>query len=894
MTRSGEHMKRKTKKRIKGRRFANLFYQFFHSARVLLSACSILIICSFVVCSITACSKKETSEETDSSGFDQSRGCELLETEQLPDAPEGLSVKGMKLVSETDSYALYLDTATSDLAVLEKSSQKITHSNPFRAGNMEEDEVRRGLYGSVLELNYTNLAGKTGKYNSYTNSVQLEQFTYYKIDHGVRIVYVLGLDESKRILPPVLSVETYNRILDKLSEDEKADFKPMFRLLKQDKLNKAEKDSLLEKYPKLQTDNLYVQRELKKYDKNLLEQILKTHGFTLEEVEAEIEYAGFEREESNVIFTVPVDAAIDEQGFTASVDLAFLEEPEEFKITTLTLLRGFGATQAEEGFLFIPDGSGVLYDLVSTDSTVYSKQLYGADPVISAPYQTGYLEQAILPVFGISAGEQSLFAVIEEGAAVSSVVVNSKTPMIPFACACPEITVNAKDYQDYGNLKTNPSGLVLPADPPTANIKVRYFFLNHPDVTYAEMAVLYRNYLLDSGVLNGKKSTEKTPFYVELPGAIQKQTQTAGIPYNKYYALTSYKQAQELLTRLLEQGANGLRLRYTGCLNGGIFNSVIQEAEFVKALGSKNEREELLAFAKEHGIEVFFEAEFTKVYKDGYFDGFKYSRDAARQLDHKVAITGRYNPSSLAMEKAGRAYLLSPVQMLSAAQTFFKDDKDFNGAGVSVGSVGRMLASDYKVGASFTREKSEEYYQKLLYLAEQTAGKVMTEKGNFYTWKAVSDIVDLPIGGSDMFSQQQAVPFVPMVLHGFVDYAGMPLNLASDFQYELLKAIETGAGIYVQAMYAEDLIVVDTEYDYMYSMNYKNMLEDAVKIYQEAAAVLDQVAGELMSAHEKVAEHGYAVTYENGIQILVNYAEEAFTYEGTKVPARGYAVREVR
>ncbi|MBE5965938.1 MAG: hypothetical protein E7255_03080 [Lachnospiraceae bacterium] len=854
----------------------------------------ILAVVAGIVINISGCSKTDHASEADT--LKKGWGQEKLNLDQLMDAPVDSSAKGMKKITKNINYALYIDPDTADMAVYDNKAGIYLHSNPVR--NIEDlslDEVQQGLYGSMIEVNYTNLSGKMSRYSSYIDSVLLGQYDFYPIENGVRILYTLGMDESKRMIPPVLSVKSYEKILNQLEDDEKQDFRPLFRRIKHDSIAKEEKDALLNAYPILKTEDIYILREITKYDKDILEDILKAHAYTLEDIEAEMEYAGYERDDSNVVFTIPVDLQIDDQGLVAGIDCSFIKRSGDYKVTDISLLRGFGATNENDGFIFLPDGSGILLDLVGDKPMVYSKQVYGANQAISAPYQTENVIQNIMPVFGISSGKNALFGIIERGAGLTSIAATVRSNTTPLACVEAKITVNDMDYQDYQGLKTNPSGLVLPADDPEATVSVRYFLMKEENVSYSRMADLYRNYLAEKGVLKKQDNPAKvTPCYIEMPGSIKKNTMVVGVPVKKDFALTSYKQAEAILEQLLENGVKGMKFRYTGWVNDGLHNSVYDRPGFIKALGSKKELRHLLAYVKENSIHVFLDTEFNYVYTDKAFDGFRYNEDASRQLDHKVAVAGRYDPATLRMLSNEKCYLVSPDAMLKFSVSFFSKLNQLNfDTGISLGSMGRSLNGDYKAGHTVTRDRSEKIYQSIFADVGKNYTDILTEKGNAYSWAYVSDIVDLPIGGSDSYVQAQAVPFVQMVLHGYVDYASMPLNLASNLTYETLKAIETGSGIYAQMMYADDMVVVDTAYDAMYSLHYENQLPEVAAVYKKVAAVLDQVAGEEIINHQKFDPGVYGTTYSNGKQIIVNYRDQDWQSDGILVKGKSYVVMEV-
>jgi hypothetical protein len=94
-------------------------------------------------------------------------------------------------------------------------------------------------------------------------------------------------------------------------------------------------------------------------------------------------------------------------------------------------------------------------------------------------------------------------------------------------------------------------------------------------------------------------------------------------------------------------------------------------------------------------------------------------------------------------------------------------------------------------------------------------------------------------------------------------------------------------------MYAEDMVVVDTAYDDMYSLHYENQLLEVAAVYKNVAAVLDQVAGEEIINHQKLDSGVYGTTYSNGKQIIVNYRNQDWQSDGILVKGKNYAVMEV-
>lgn len=96
-----------------------------------------------------------------------------------------------------------------------------------------------------------------------------------------------------------------------------------------------------------------------------------------------------------------------------------------YPLTSVALLRFFGAADStEEGYIFVPDGSGALIYLNNgkTNQTLYSEPVYGRDGALPTGERLPYEKKTNhLPVFGMKRGNQAFLAVIEEGEALAQI-----------------------------------------------------------------------------------------------------------------------------------------------------------------------------------------------------------------------------------------------------------------------------------------------------------------------------------------------------------------------------------------------------------------------------------------------------------------------------------------
>ena len=128
------------------------------------------------------------------------------------------------------------------------------------------------------------------------------------------------------------------------------------------------------------------------------------------------------------------------------------------------------------------------------------------------------------------------------------------------------------------------------------------------------------------------------------------------------------------------------------------------------------------------------------------------------------------------------------------------------------------------------------------------------------------------------------------MIRGYIEFAGESLNLSQDYETTLLKSVETGAGLYFQWMYEDNSVLKNTDYDYLYSVNYESWLTQAIQDYTRVNEIFEKLQGQTIKSHEKLQENVYLVTYESGTQIAVNYNEYSVMINQTVVNAKDFAV----
>lgn len=121
---------------------------------------------------------------------------ENVQTEQV----QSEMLKGFDKVAENSNILLYINNSTSDIALVDKSSNSLWWSNPV---DRNSDTFAKGTFkmnlSSHILLEYVDEKGQKFMANDYTGSVQKKGMKAQKIQNGVKVTYYF--DKEKMTIP---------------------------------------------------------------------------------------------------------------------------------------------------------------------------------------------------------------------------------------------------------------------------------------------------------------------------------------------------------------------------------------------------------------------------------------------------------------------------------------------------------------------------------------------------------------------------------------------------------------------------------------------------------------------------------------------------------------------
>ena len=472
--------------------------------------------------------------------------------------------------------------------------------------------------------------------------------------------------------------------------------------------------------------------------------------------------------------------------------------------------------------------------------------------------------------------DKGFVAIIEEGDALAELSDYHMGSSAKYNTVQMLFYPRPKDSYNLANaisVGANASWTVVSSRKYVGNYKIRYIMLtderiaeekgitDYYECTWMGMAEAYRDYLYAKGeldALTAEEVEEDIPMYIETFGALETLEKIMSIPVNVMTSLTSFENVKTMYDELSAEGVNNIKFKLTGYANGGMYSSVPYKLEWEKAVGGDKGYEDLLDYSAEKGFEVFPEFDFAYSQGDQAFDGLRLKKHIVKSINDTY-MSRRYY-SATRQTHVGRFELA----ISSAYFTHFYDKltsnllKNYENtsalAGISVSTLGTDLNSDFDEDEPYNREDAKKHTQALFSKMTEDYDLVMTDGANAYTWKYVDYILNMPLDSSRYNNSANAVPFIGVVLHGSVEFAGTPLNMEGNIGYSMLKAIENGAGLYFILCYENyEELKEDYNLQKYYSVRYDILKDDVIKYY----TVLNDLTKELQLS--KIVGHQFLI-----------------------------------
>lgn len=716
------------------------------------------------------------------------------------------------------------------------------------------------------------------EYSSYTQSVRRDQTRVFKLsDDEVRVTYILGERLSDDIIPPALTEKRYEEIYNSVDEEWRDFLGRRYQLFDSETMTEADNpQEKYELYPKLKNTPLYIISDkngkvIAEKTKKLFEKI----GYTKEDYIKDNGLSGYAGSVDECVFKVSLDFKLENGDLSVTIPASEIEFYSHSPLLSITPLQFFTSSSGKNGSVLVPDGSGSVINFSAKNTPkIYEASVYGRDATESldelpADMYTERDTTVSMPVYFFTEEKETVMTAIESGAAAATLHINKDEQSV-YAYTAFDIVQTG-----YSSLTENNKTLVCGADSLKSDIKLRYRFIDGGG--YVKSALVYREYLEEISALPNSSVDDSPIFLMETVGSVKSKD-------GKLLTLSSMTDAEDMLKYISDSTGGRITLKLVGMNKKGAFNQIPGEYSYNKKTASEKEFNNLYKLASDTGGFAYLQLNHLYYFDKTLADGFSVKKNTAVMPDKSRAILGNYNIVEGTYNTSDKKiWIISPKRYPQIAEGYIA--KGFKAIGI--GGLGGALNSDYNRDGYYDREKSLESALQAMESYSNAGIKLAASAANLYSYKYLSLIENMPLGGGNSAVFDKEVPFCQIVLHGSLDYSSSPINNESDEETALLRAIETGSGLHCILNKNIDNSLFDTDSTALFSSSFASNAESASAAYNSVLKALDGLNDKKIANHYYVGDIAVTV-YENGSKIFVNYSDSAAKVENITVPARSW------
>lgn len=578
-------------------------------------------------------------------------------------------------------------------------------------------------------------------------------------------------------------------------------------------------------------------------------------------------------------FGLQLQVRLTQDGVSVCVPGESITEGEANKLGAVWLYPMFGSTYLGEtdGYMVIPEGAGALIDLKDNKGkykTAYSKMVYGSNAGVS-PFEANRYsvpvvtepERVTMPVFGMVYEEEGsgFLATLTDGAYNAELVAYPNGVLTPFNWAAAKFHIRDV-YTRQTAADSGVPSVETKGDFRTLGIR---YLVPEGKADYTVLANTYQDYLAETGTLVKQEDVfrEKLDFL----GADSKKW----LLFHQTVPMTSVEQMDEILSDLAESSVTDVLPTYFGWQDGGVsLGYGSSDLTIDSHLGSTKELTALAEKLKERGSGLALAEELLLANSSRLYNT---STDIVKGVNQVIIEKPTYQKLFQTM------YYMTPYRALQLAGEFAKKYGDTPVDLVSLSGLTEELYSYYSNENTYTRaECAEQYKQVVDSLADMQIGM---KAPNQYLWEDMAQYYDLSMTTSSYNFISREVPFLPIVLRGYVPYWASYANFEANQDEFFLKMLEYGAYPSFLVSGESPVELRNTNSSYIYTSEYSVLKEKMVDYYERIGEILSQVEGVGIAEHTILATDVVKVTYKNGVSLLINYADKDYAYQGVTVPA---------
>ncbi len=532
------------------------------------------------------------------------------------------------------------------------------------------------------------------------------------------------------------------------------------------------------------------------------------------------------------------------------------------------------------GYVMIPDGPGALIrfrDNIVTFNryigTVYGINLADTLKTTSEELEIIPAKDPLAPVYGIAHGDRQAAFVFwaDAGAEYLELLVSPEEQNTEYTYAYPRFVFNRAVEQVYS--REGPGYQRLYPERNHFDIDATYNFLagdgseDGLPADYTGMALKYRAHLLDKGIIAEKKAESEMPIHFDfIMNDVKKD-----IIGTKDVIVTNTGNVESILRDLTEAGIRNINAGMMGAQSGGVTAGKPWRLKFDRSIGSKGDFRDLIANMTELGIDLYFTQNYAAIndLQMTLSTNMAYHRTnwgVERWISFEKNSNMPISRISFARPQKSAEWLVSQTDVM----------KDVGATSVGIEGISSRLTSHYgsdEMGAT----------EAISLLSGVVAGLDMTVNAyspNMYLWNSTDRFINASLLPTQYIIETDTVPFMQILLHGTMEMYAPYANFSFYSRDDILRMIDYN--VFPSFVLTEEpaYLLANTNSSGFYSTSYDLYRDIIIDVYTDMAEIYDSIAGLAWTGRD-ILQNGIVLNkYEGGTRVLINYTEEAVTFEG--------------
>ena len=813
----------------------------------------------------------------------------------------GTTVPGMVQVAETQYLALYISPQTTNIAVVDNRNGHIWYSSPLGtntdsiANPWERDTMR-----SHVGFRFFDEGRRRQTRWLYPDSIaqgEEGQFEMFSIPNGVRIEYMIGnLDIGIDAIPFFIEAEYFEYRIRPAIEDNNDR-----RMIYGSWHPSATLDGFMQLTEGIRNSVINSNNMLEFFDRI---------GWTYEDTLAANALAGVELDISFDFFDLVLEFVLEDDRLIANLPISEFTTESPAEAFDLDFMKFFGAGGREaDGFMLVPSGAGgiISFNNGGHRDDPFRSAVYGLDPMLNH-IRPQVVQPVRLPVLGIQNDGAAILAHVYNGQALATVNADVAGRTNSYNHAWFSFTLRTSQALNMDGIPGAAGDLtVVQEESYMGDITVVYHFLAGDNPGIGEMAQAYQDFLVSRGALTPLDGPGDRTFYMDVVGAVGVRNHFLGTPYTTVEIMSTIDDANRFVDLLNAQGINNIQMQLHGWFNRGMNHDVAKNINIINNVGRANDIRDLDNRLQGSGGGLNPVVNFnTTAFGDRSPRNLSTTHEVALDITgiRGVMSGGRRDMLS---HRAGIGwtdfhFLVHPGVLPFHIDEFLPAfDRRLGIDNIALGDLGAMVNESFFRRDPVNRESSRHIVVEQMGRIQDEIPNMVVFGGNDYSLAFASHLVDVPTRADMFHIIDYEVPFFPMVVHGFVEFAGASANLREHYDAVsiLLESMATGAAPRYTFTAEPTRNAQFSPFERMYSTQYSNWIDIAMEHYGVFNRYHRYLRGERIVDFEILAgrradtnsfSQVTVTEFSNGTRIYVNNTQADFNAGSVTIPARWFVV----